>query len=137
MSHPVNDMIVDQVIDQVASLQDHQVNDALMARGGPGQFIVDDGVRDQLADLLLQVAMERPGPSTPHSQPGTRSQRPPTPRRSQTTRASAGAPTRPPCSMRAARVTRWRRGPCMPWTMSANTPPSPSLRPLPSRRGRG
>ena len=46
MSHPVNDMIVDQVIDQVASLQDHQVNDALMARGVPGQFIVDDGVRD-------------------------------------------------------------------------------------------
>lgn len=62
MSHPVNDMIVDQVIDQVASLQDHQVNDALIARGVPGQFIVDDGVRDQLADLLLQEAMERPGP---------------------------------------------------------------------------
>jgi len=62
MSHPVNDMIVDQVIDQVASLQDHQVNDALMARGVPGQFIVDDGVRDKLADLLLQEAMERPGP---------------------------------------------------------------------------
>ena len=62
MSHPVNDMIVDQVIDQVASLQDHQVNGALIARGIPGFLIVDDGVRDKLADLLLLEAMERPGP---------------------------------------------------------------------------
>ena len=62
MSHPVNDMIADQVIDQVASLQDHQVNGALIARGIPGFLIVDDGVRDKLADLLLLEAMERPGP---------------------------------------------------------------------------
>ena len=39
MSHPVNDMIADQVIDQVASLQDHQVNSELMRLGVPGQFV--------------------------------------------------------------------------------------------------
>ena len=38
MSHPVNDMIADQVIDQVASLQDHQVNSELMRLGVPGQL---------------------------------------------------------------------------------------------------
>ena len=62
MSHPVNDMIADQVIDQVAELHDHQVNDALMERGIPGEFVVTEGMRDKLADLLLQEAMERPGP---------------------------------------------------------------------------
>ena len=62
MSHPVNDMIADQVIDQVASLQDHQVNSELMRLGVPGQFVVTDEMRDRLADLLFQEAMERPGP---------------------------------------------------------------------------
>ena len=62
MNHPVNDMIADQVIDQVASLQDHQVNSELMRLGVPGQFVVTDEMRDQLADLLFQEAMERPGP---------------------------------------------------------------------------
>ena len=62
MSHPVNDMIADQVIDQVASLQDHQVNSELMRLGVPGQFVVTDEMRDRLADLLFQEAMESPGP---------------------------------------------------------------------------
>ena len=62
MSHPVNDMIADQVVDQVASLKDHQVNSELMRLGVAGQFIVTDEMRDQLADLLFQEAMERPGP---------------------------------------------------------------------------
>ena len=62
MSHPVNDMIADQVIDQVASLKDHQVNSKLMEFGVPGQFVVTDEMRDRLADLLFQEAMERPGP---------------------------------------------------------------------------
>lgn len=62
MSHPVNDMIADQVIDQVESLKDHQVNLELMRFGQAGQFIVTDEMRDRLADLLFQEAIERPGP---------------------------------------------------------------------------
>ena len=75
MSHPVNDMIVDQAIDEAVSKVQNMsfvaVKDALLQRGRGTQFLAgpledQDKARDALIDLLaedfFQDAMERPGP---------------------------------------------------------------------------
>ena len=75
MSHPVNDMIVDQAIDEavskVSKMAFSAVSRQLLQRGEGTQFLAGpradlDKARDALIDLLaedfFQDAMERPGP---------------------------------------------------------------------------
>ena len=75
MSHPVNDMIVDQAIDEavskVSKMAFSAVSRQLLQRGEGTQFLAgpqedQDKARDALIDLLaedfFQDAMERPGP---------------------------------------------------------------------------
>ena len=75
MSHPVNDMIIDQAIDEavskVSKMAFSAVSRQLLQRGEGTQFLAgpladQDKARDALLDLLaedfFQDAMERPGP---------------------------------------------------------------------------
>ena len=56
MSHPVNDMIIDSIIDDVANMSDIDVSDAILKAGVGTQFLVGpladmDKARDVLMDL--------------------------------------------------------------------------------------
>tara|TARA_B100000131_G_scaffold87783_1_gene84643 strand:- start:3035 stop:3265 length:231 start_codon:yes stop_codon:yes gene_type:complete len=74
MSHPVNDQIADDAIDQVAAMSDHQVLNSLFEDHGiatpiSGKMVNQDDLailmdakRDQLTDLVYQDLIERPGP---------------------------------------------------------------------------
>ena len=75
MSHPVNDMIVDQAKDEalskVSKMAFSAVSKQLLQRGQGTQFLAgpledQDKARDALIDLLaedfFQDAMDRPGP---------------------------------------------------------------------------
>ena len=67
MSHPVNDMIVDQVIDDVANMSDGAGSGELLKAGKGTQFLVGpladmDRARDVLMELKLDESMSRPGP---------------------------------------------------------------------------
>ena len=56
MSHPVNDMIVDQVRDLVADMTSKQVSDALFERKIVLHY--SEVARDVLADKLFEEKME-------------------------------------------------------------------------------
>ena len=58
MSHPINDMIIDSIIDDVANMSDIDVSDAILKAGKGTQFLVGpladmDKARDTLMDLRL------------------------------------------------------------------------------------
>ena len=56
MSHPIKDMIIDSIIDDVANMSDIDVSDAILKAGVGTQFLVGpladmDKARDVLMDL--------------------------------------------------------------------------------------
>ena len=69
MSHPVNDMIADDAIDQVAAMSDHQVLNSLFEDHGiatpiSGKMVNQDDLailmdakRDQLTDLVYHCLL--------------------------------------------------------------------------------
>ena len=72
MSHPINDMIVDNAIDTVAAMSDTKVIKNLVDRGilvdKPTSFrkwfygrSIED-LRDMLTDMVCDDLMSRPGP---------------------------------------------------------------------------